>query len=69
MYAFPSAGATRDTSWIATIASSFVRLCPVDQFVNAMFAFETIGMTTNATRKTTPGARYLSGTTFLLGER
>ena len=43
---------------MATIASSFVRLCPVDQLVNAMFAFDTIGITTKATR-TAPGDEVL----------
>ena len=36
VYVVPSAGATSDRSSIATIASSFVRMCPVDQLVNAM---------------------------------
>ncbi len=54
---------------MAAIASSFVRLWPVDQFVNAMLTFETIGMTTNATRKIVPGTMNLSGTSRLSGWR
>ena len=52
---------------MAAIASSFVRLCPVDQLVNAMLRFETIGMTTNATRKIVPGTMNLSGNEPLVG--
>jgi hypothetical protein len=55
VYVVASAGATSDRSSIATIASSFVRLCSVDQLVKAMLTFEMIGTATNARRNTVPG--------------
>ncbi len=69
VYVAASAGATSERTSIATIASSFVRLCSVDQLVKAMLTLEMIGMTTNAIRKTVPGTRYLSGISRRLGTK
>ena len=65
----PFGGGVSEFSSIAVIASLWVRLCPVDQFVKPMLTLERIGMIWNPIRNTVPGSRNLSGIDPFQGTR